>query len=93
MGTYEEMYRRVCEKIEAGFRCLKLKIGAIDFRQELDLLGCIRRRFTPSEIEIRVDANGAFPPSQALERLKVAGLDTVVEAYKTQFAAYQEAIG
>lgn len=70
MGTYEEMYRRVREKIEAGFRCLKLKIGAIDFQQELELLRYIRTQFTPSDIEIRVDANGAFSPAQALERLK-----------------------
>ena len=60
MGSYEEMLQRIAQKLEQGFRCVKLKIGAIDFEQELDLLRRIRERFGPREVELRVDANGAF---------------------------------
>lgn len=70
MGNFDEMYHRIEEKMNQGFRCIKLKIGAIDFRQELDLLAHIRHHFSDEQIELRVDANGAFSPSDALEKLK-----------------------
>lgn len=60
MGNYEEMLQRMEQKLEQGFRCVKLKIGAIDFDQELDLVKRIRDRFSRSEVEIRLDANGGF---------------------------------
>lgn len=60
MGSHDEMLRRMEQKLEEGFRCVKLKIGAIDFDQELDLIRRIRRRFSHHEVELRVDANGAF---------------------------------
>ena len=60
MGTYEEMEQRMEMKLQQVFRCIKLKIGAIDFDQELELLKRIRNRFGPREVELRVDANGAF---------------------------------
>ena len=69
MGNHEEMLRRMVEKLEAGFRCIKLKIGAIDFDQELDLIRRIRDRFSFHEVELRVDANGAFPYDEALYKL------------------------
>jgi len=69
MGNFDEMYRRIGEKMQQGFRCIKLKIGAIDFEKELELLAHIRRHFTPAQIELRVDANGAFSPADALEKL------------------------
>lgn len=70
MGDREFMFRQITEKIEAGFRCIKLKIGSIDFEEELGLLRYIRSRFSAREIELRVDANGAFAPSDAPEKLK-----------------------
>ena len=69
MGNFDEMYRRIGEKMQQGFRCIKLKIGAIDFEKELELLAHIRRHFTSAQIELRVDANGAFSPADALEKL------------------------
>lgn len=69
MGNFDEMYHRIEEKMKAGFRCIKLKIGAIDFEKELELLGHIRQHFSPSQIELRVDANGAFSPEDALYKL------------------------
>ena len=60
MGTYDEMAQRMEEKLRQGFRCIKLKIGAIDFDKETELLRRIRERFGPHEVELRVDANGAF---------------------------------
>lgn len=56
--------------MQKGFRCIKLKIGAIDFEKELELLAHIRRHFTPEQIELRVDANGAFTPTDALDKLQ-----------------------
>ena len=70
MGSFDEMYRRIEDKIQAGFRCIKLKIGAIDFDRELELLRHIRRQFGPERIELRVDANGAFAPADALDKLQ-----------------------
>ena len=70
MGNFDEMYQRIEEKMHQGFRCIKLKIGAIDFEKELELLAHIRKHFSPEQIELRVDANGAFSPVDALEKLK-----------------------
>ena len=71
MGNHEEMLQRMEEKLENGFRCIKLKIGAIDFDQELDLVKRIRDRFSFHEVELRLDANGAFPYSDALYKLEL----------------------
>jgi O-succinylbenzoate synthase len=62
--------KQVKEKIKTGFTCIKLKIGAINFEDELKLIQSIRKEFSSSQIEIRVDANGAFKPEEVLEKLK-----------------------
>lgn len=69
MGTHDEMLSRMEEKLRQGFRCIKIKIGAIDFDDELDLIRRIRDRYTADEVEIRVDANGAFSSADAFGRL------------------------
>lgn len=69
MGNEAFMKQQIELKLAEGFHCLKLKIGAIDFDEELKLLGYIRQNFTPEEVEIRVDANGAFNKSEALNKL------------------------
>ncbi|MEZ4797714.1 MAG: o-succinylbenzoate synthase [Flavobacteriaceae bacterium] len=70
MGSSEFMKAQIKEKISQGFSCIKLKIGAIDFETEIDLLKSVRKEFSVSDIELRVDANGAFKPKEALEKLK-----------------------
>ena len=70
MGSEDFMREQIKEKINAGFDCIKLKIGAIDFQTELDILKSIRKEFSVSDIELRVDANGAFSKDDALEKLK-----------------------
>src|SRR5574344_541627 len=70
MGTFEEMYSRLETKLKAGFHCVKLKIGAIDFNKELDLIKHIREAFDKNTIELRVDANGGFTPENAMARLE-----------------------
>ncbi|GAA4898447.1 o-succinylbenzoate synthase [Flaviramulus aquimarinus] len=70
MGSDAFMKQQIKDKIEAGFNCIKMKIGAIDFQQEINLIKSIRKQFTSKDIELRVDANGAFTPSEALEKLK-----------------------
>ncbi|WP_303317785.1 o-succinylbenzoate synthase [Flavivirga abyssicola] len=71
MGTEAFMKQQIKEKLDAGFSCIKMKIGAIDFQTEINLIKSIRKEFTSKDIELRVDANGAFLPSEALEKLKV----------------------
>ena len=71
MGHYEEMLQRLEAKLEQGFRCVKLKIGAIDFDKELDLVKRIRDRFSFHDVELRVDANGAFQFEEALYKLEL----------------------
>ena len=70
MGTYEEMLARLEEKLQAGFHCVKLKIGAIDFFKELDLIKRIRNVYTKKQVELRVDANGGFLPENAMSQLE-----------------------
>ena len=70
MGDKRTMASRIDEKLAAGFSCIKLKIGAIDFDDECELLAAIRRRYRREDIELRVDANGAFSPYDALEHLQ-----------------------
>ena len=80
MGKYDDMLRQIDEKMRKGFRCVKLKIGAIDFEQELSLLRHIRKAYTSEEITLRVDANGAFTPEEALgklERLSLLDLHSI----------------
>ncbi|MCF8372914.1 MAG: o-succinylbenzoate synthase [Bacteroidales bacterium] len=70
MGSYDYMLKQVEDKVKHGFKCIKLKIGAIDFEDELDVLRKIRKNHSSAELEIRVDANGAFTKFEALEKLK-----------------------
>jgi O-succinylbenzoate synthase len=69
MGNEDFMKTQIEEKLTEGFDCIKLKIGAIDFEKELHLLRFIRQNYTTSEIEIRVDANGAFCSDDALFKI------------------------
>src|SRR6187431_2217912 len=69
MGEEAFMKQQIEEKLADGFQCIKLKIGAIDFDKELQLLSFIRQHFTPEQVEIRVDANGAFDSNEALHKL------------------------
>ncbi|MFT6755473.1 MAG: L-alanine-DL-glutamate epimerase-like enolase superfamily enzyme, partial [Urechidicola sp.] len=70
MGSDQFMHQQIKEKLESGFTTIKMKIGAIDFNTELSLLKSIRKEYNANEIELRVDANGAFDPKEALEKLK-----------------------
>ena len=69
MGEEAFMKEQIEEKIAQGFTCIKLKIGAIDFEKELQLLHFIRSHFSEKQIEIRVDANGAFSLGEALDKM------------------------
>jgi o-succinylbenzoate synthase len=71
MGDQQFMKKQIQEKLNSGFSCIKMKIGAIDFDAEVALLKTIRKEFSSNEIELRVDANGAFKPKNALEKLKI----------------------
>ena len=70
MGDYETMRQRIISKVNSGFKCIKVKIGAIDFIKELELLKLIRSEFSDKDLTLRVDANGAFSPENALNKLE-----------------------
>lgn len=71
MGNEGFMLEQIQQKLEEGFNCIKMKIGAIDFKAEISILESIRKIYSQDQIELRVDANGAFKPEEALEKLKV----------------------
>ncbi|MDB2606990.1 o-succinylbenzoate synthase, partial [Zobellia sp.] len=71
MGEESFMHEQIAQRLEDGFRCIKMKIGAINFDSEIALLSSIREKYDASEIELRVDANGAFSPEDALQKLDV----------------------
>lgn len=69
MGTLEFMQEQIEAKLSAGFRCIKVKIGALDFEEEFALLSALRQRYSADRLQLRVDANGAFSPEEAPEKL------------------------
>lgn len=69
MGEADFMLQQIQEKTEAGFSCIKLKIGGIDFEKEIEILENIREKYAPGQITLRLDANGAFSPEEAPEKL------------------------
>ena len=73
MGELDFMKEQIKVKVKDGFKCIKIKIGAIDFESELGLLRWIRSEYAEHELELRVDANGAFSPSDAIEKLNRLG--------------------
>ncbi len=80
MSDVENMQAQIEDKLDKGFSCIKLKIGALDFDKELKLLQSIRERFSPEQITLRVDANGAFKVDEApakLERLATLRLHSI----------------
>jgi len=76
MADFETMKFQIQQKLKMGFKCIKIKIGAIDWDKEIQLISQIREHYTWKDIEIRVDANGAFHPDDALDKLQqLAQLD------------------
>lgn len=76
MSDRENMFRQVEDRVDEGFSVIKLKIGALHFEEELELLSDIREHFPAGEIDLRLDANGAFAPEEAMSKLnKLAQFD------------------
>ncbi len=85
MGTYEEMKARLEEKLNAGFHTIKIKIGAIDFEKEFELLSLIRKEYPADKITLRVDANGGFTSENApaiLQRLATLDIHSIEQPIK-----------
>lgn len=70
MGDFDQMIERIDEKVDKGFHCIKLKIGAIDWKKEIEMIEYVRNKYSDSQLEIRVDANGGFTMDNVLPRLK-----------------------
>ncbi len=94
MGDRETMHRRLEEKISRGFRCVKLKIGALAWADELSLIREIRARFSPEELTVRVDANGAFrmenvfPVLGQLADLSVHSIEQPIPAHNPELMKF-----
>ncbi|TRX52632.1 o-succinylbenzoate synthase [Fulvivirga sp. M361] len=71
MGHVESMLSQIANKIAEGFDCIKMKIGSLDFERECDVLEYVRRRYFQKELTLRVDANGAFKPDEAMGKLSM----------------------
>jgi o-succinylbenzoate synthase len=86
MGDKDFMLKQIGEKIDQGFRVIKMKVGAIDFADECELLGFIRSHYPEDLIEIRLDANGAFSKDEAtskLETLSAYGIHSIEQPLRT----------
>jgi o-succinylbenzoate synthase len=70
MGSEDFMLRQVTEKLQKGFKCIKIKVGALNFEKEMSLIEYIRQRFSAKDIEIRLDANGAFNKNDVFQKLE-----------------------
>lgn len=70
MGDRAFLREQIEKKLAQGFTCLKLKIGGLSFSQELKILKEIRQLAGPEVLELRLDANGAFSPADAEEKLR-----------------------
>lgn len=85
MGDKDFMFSQIKSKMADGFRCIKIKIAAIDFEEECRLIAFIREHFSASEMEIRLDANGGFSEKdvfQKLERLAKFGIHSIEQPVK-----------
>lgn len=86
MGNIAQMEAQIAEKLQAGYRCLKLKIGALDWSAEHQLLQKVRKTFAASELELRVDANGGFRLEEApkvldqLAALQIHSVEQIISA-------------
>lgn len=93
MGGMDEMLQQIEIKIQEGFRCLKLKVGGLDFEKECDILQYIRRKYFRMDISLRLDANGAFKPDEAvyklheLSRYKIHSIEQPIKAGLADMAA------
>jgi O-succinylbenzoate synthase len=70
MGSKEFMQKQLEEKIASGYNCIKMKIGAIDFDTEISILNAVREKYNEQQITLRVDANGAFLPEEAMRKIQ-----------------------
>ena len=69
MADEATMQKQIEEKLKAGFNTIKMKVGAINFDQEMTLLEGIRKRYSANDITLRVDANGAFSEADVRDKL------------------------
>ena len=90
MGDFQKMRAQIEDKLSQGFKCIKIKIGAIDWNKEISLIAEIRKYYSRQDIEIRVDANGAFAADEAMSKLKqLAAFD--IHSIEQPIRAHQHA--
>ena len=75
MGDVAYMQEQIQDKLENGFHCIKLKIG-VNWESEHEVIKKLRQKFSKDQLELRVDANGAFDKNTAkLVLQQLADLD------------------
>jgi len=80
MGNKDFMMQQIHDKLKEGYNCIKIKVGAVDLESELEIIKSIRKKFSPDTITLRLDANGAFEPGEAisiLERFSYYGIHSI----------------
>lgn len=85
MGNIDFMEQQIQAKIKDGYDCIKLKIGSLEFDEEIKLLAQIRAKYPPEKLSIRLDANGAFSESeveQKLEKLSTFDIHSIEQPIK-----------
>ena len=70
MGDSNFLLDQIETKLKENWKCIKIKIGALDFETELDILKSIRNKFNQGELELRVDANGAFSADEVFQKIE-----------------------
>lgn len=68
-GTAEEVAAEGLKLVAAGFKCLKLKVGAQTPEEDIETVGALREAVGPG-IKLLIDANGGWHYNQALNILK-----------------------
>lgn len=70
MGDFDYLFQQVNKKVREGYRCIKIKVGALPIEEELAILRTIRTEYVKNNITLRLDANGAFNEKNVMDKLK-----------------------
>ncbi|MDV3574706.1 o-succinylbenzoate synthase [Elizabethkingia anophelis] len=84
MGNIDFMKEQIASKLQDKFHCIKLKIG-VHWDEEKKVLEELRKTFPKNQLELRVDANGAFSTEKArivLEELAFLDIHSIEQPIK-----------
>lgn len=85
MGNVDFMKEQIQTKLSQNYKCIKLKIG-VNWEEERKVIAKLRSAFPAEQLELRVDANGAFSFEQAktvlqqLAELQIHSIEQPIKA-------------